>query len=288
MYSLNRPRGPSGKRTTDSFTLIELLVVISIIAVLAAMLLPTLAKAKFSAQVSNCGSNYKEWGCACNVYATDNQKGCYPSFPVEGGNGPGENVTDASTNFLTNMNPYGMSVPMYFCPTKPGVFAADDAKCIILTGHHIENTGDLTQCYLNPWHFVVLDCMLFWVPRPDPTSTPLPDNYFPWAPGLSHPSDFFDPQPPTYNLTDIANGGWPVKMSDPSASKQPVVSDYCLAPGAVTNTNVNQIDPYTGHWFGGKLDGVNVGFADGHVEMHPRAVVAWHMHGNARQQTWFY
>lgn len=144
-----------GARSRGAFTLIELLVVIAIIAILAAMLLPALAKAKAKAQRVHCLSNKHQITIACSMYNNDFSDFLVPNAPLSAsaggmsvgwcpgaenwGSSPWNNNVDA---YRTNcLGPYAVNVQVYKCPSDK--IASDNGDRIRSISMNPAMIGDL-------------------------------------------------------------------------------------------------------------------------------------------------
>ena len=269
----------SGK-LDEAFTLTELLVVITTLALLAAVVLPALGatpfgKGGFAAKVASCASNYRQWAVVANLYANDHA-GNLPSFPQP----PiGFNLTDVASTFEPGLAPYGLTVPMWFCPVRPWELAQANYTFNVTMGakRNMASANDLNQYLTLKYGFFAFLNHDWWVPRQIQGGA-YNGHLFPYPPNLRGVSFVVvrttGPNAPT--------NGWPRTTLDSTVATQPIISDECSFQGSPNPNNIAPATAGPGHRMSqnGLSQNINRAYADGHAQIVPMSQVMWQMAGN--------
>jgi prepilin-type N-terminal cleavage/methylation domain-containing protein/prepilin-type processing-associated H-X9-DG protein len=223
---------PTVARRARAFTLVELLVSIGIIAILMAILLPAVSKARQSALRASCASNVRQIVAALTAYSNANNR----KLPAYATNGPlGQYNWDIPSAARDQLVKIGLPRVIFYCPAN-----RDQNRDIFWT-YHTDSQWCVTGYF-------------FYIPR------------LTWDPNLLNMTYA---GPPNDVNHDKGQRYFPYLQGDQRPSEYELVSDAVLSTNGTFNVANEAIGTSTSHITGNIPQGGNVGFHDGHVAWRP-------------------
>ena len=244
-------------KKAGGFTLIELLVVIAIIAILAAVLLPALAKAKSMAQRINCVSNLKQWGLAMNLYLNDyEQTFPWPRYQVTSTiqqDNPAwkdvqtfYNLGQGNDVWFNALPRYVSDKPLYQWDADPTGFATKKSifTCPTAAAQGIDAVDTQKSPGTTPeYDMVPTDRPLFNYSMNSKSLANEPNNAILKSGSIVHPAAFV-------LFSDVRNRSGETPFNGSAANKIDLATPHC----------------YTTRFSARHSRGGNITFSDGHVE----------------------
>jgi len=211
------------------FTLVELLVVIGIIALIMAILLPALSKARQAGLKASCASNVRQICAALTAYSNDNKL----HLPTYATAGPlGQYNWDIPTAARNQLMKYGLPRKAFYCPAN-----RDQNRDIFWT-YHTDAQWCVTGYFFDiprlTWNAQLLNMTYAGDVHHNPGQ-----RYFPFLQGETRPAEY------------------------------ELVSDAVIATNGTFNVANEAVGTSTSHVNGNVPQGGNVGFHDGHVAWRP-------------------
>jgi prepilin-type N-terminal cleavage/methylation domain-containing protein/prepilin-type processing-associated H-X9-DG protein len=230
-----RGKHPALRRLAQGFTLIELLVVIAIIAILAAMLLPALAKSKEKAKRIMCMNNLKQFAIAMHIYAGDNRDNL-PQPPRA--TAALYWAWDLPWEVGPLMENSGTKYKIFYCPGTSSRFTdkdnfdlyysfATNAYHVLGYAMTLKGTASVTETNQNvkitpePIKYVTI-----MLPPPSPSVRVLTADATISAPGQNNPA-----QRGTYNYTQIQGGYSKPHLAAHLDGKVPIGGNVAMLDG---------------------------------------------------------